>query len=83
MGYGILGLDQASSNRKLCNKQSDGFTKEHENVFQLKIGDFSDASANNHIQHDIVAKEWMDYPDAIGEKAGYLCEKEGNINFWF
>ena len=77
LGYGILGLDKASSSRDLCAKQSDDFTKEHETVFQLKIGDFS--NSNSPVQHDIIANEWIDYSDTTNDKAGYLCEKEGNI----
>ena len=81
LGYGILGLDEAASDRDLCGKKTDSFTKEHETVFQMKVGDFSDASSTNHVEHDIVAKEWIDYSILTSEKAGYLCEKEGTVIF--
>ena len=77
LGYGVLGLDDAS----LCGKQTDSFTKEHETVYQIKVGDFSDESSSNHVEHDIVAKEWIDYSKLTSEKAGYLCEKEGTVIF--
>ena len=83
LGYGILGLHEDASDRDLCGKTSDGFKKEHETVFQMKVGDFSAPVSSDHVDHDIVAKEWIDYSQLESEKAGYLCEKEGTVIFGF
>ena len=74
MGYGIYGMDRVVTNDELCqNKNSDNFEKYQETVFQMDI----------KASHDIKANPWALYSDLDAEKAGFVCEKEGNqINFF-
>ena len=69
MGYGINGMDRVVTNGELCeNKNSDNFEKYQEAVFQMDI----------KASHDIKAHQWNLYSDLETEKAGFICEKEGN-----
>ena len=66
-------MDRVVTNNELCqNKNSDNFEKYQETVFQMDI----------KASHDIKANPWALYSDLDAEKAGFVCEKEGNqINF--
>ena len=66
-------MDRVATNGELCeNKNSDNFEKYQEAVFQMNI----------KASHDIKANQWVLYSDLDAEKAGFVCEKEGNqINF--
>ena len=74
MGYGVQGFDRPTSSGDLClpDSDNDNFEKEVETVFQLKIGESSEA-------FDIEAKSWGDYNDLALDAAGFICEKEGII----
>ena len=67
-------MDRVVTNDELCqNKNSDNFEKYQETVFQMDI----------KASHDIKANPWALYSDLDAEKAGFVCEKEGNqINFF-
>ena len=78
MGYGINGFDRVVSNGDLCDGQngamtSDNFDKHQEAVFQMNI----------KATLDIETKQWAAYSDLDSEKAGFVCEKEGNKLTWF
>ena len=62
-------MDRVVTNGELCqNKNSDNFEKYEEAVFQMDI----------KASHDIKAHQWNLYSDLDTEKAGFVCEKEGN-----
>ena len=73
MGYGILDINRSGTLSNLCSKSSDAFAKEDETVFQLKMGDNSNVN-------DVEAKSFDVYTDVTSDKAGFICEKEGNVN---
>ena len=73
LGYGILDINGPGAPSNLCGKSSDAFVKEEETVFQLKMGDSSTG-----VVSDVEAKSWYAYADVISDKAGFICEKEGN-----
>ena len=73
LGYGVDGMERVVSHGDLCDKGNDDFTKEKEAVFQMEITDSS---------KEVKANEWALYPDLADEKAGFVCEKEGNQSIY-